>query len=382
MTEQTRPAENNIPTANEEKKQEVSKPSENPKTESEQKGQKEKSAANEPFSKDGKGELESEVEANLMADKQALAKTLEDSTKPKSEETGIKKDKEETIEDVQKMLADIDEKIKKGKEKIPMTEHDMKSFVDWCLGSNRFLANNDENDLPKTESTDQMASELSSWIFGRLAGTGIGMALISTGVLSWLGIFIIGYSNTPNSVATSLKKYIGGETLGLIPLSKIPNFSEKLAGYANGTNARVAKKLKDLEYARFGYFEDEKKRLEQKLVNMQKEGAKKQETNKTKPVEEKKASSDTTPKGKDETKSEASQEKKDSNQPEKKSTSPLSACGSSVDPTTEKKNFTEDNAKKNGKSLDKKTSSQSHKDALNSKKRSADISSDSRQIGC
>lgn len=216
---------------------------------------------------------EGQIEANLLPDKKNQVKVLENMTKEKDnlskdEKNGIEKDENETPEDVKKLLEEVEKQIKTQEEKIPMTEYDMQNFVDWCLTNNRFLGYDDKNDLKGTDSTDKMANQLSSWVFSRLAGTGVGMALISTGVLAWLGILIIIYANIPNQLSTNLKKYLTEKTFDIIPFDKIPNINEKLAGYADGTKKRVEGKLNDLKKSHenaLAVLKERKANLEKKL---------------------------------------------------------------------------------------------------------------------
>lgn len=143
---------------------------------------------------------------------------------------------DERKKEIEERLKKFYEKSKREDKTIVATNEDVENFVDWCMGHNRFGFNNDKYDPKGTESTNQMASELSSFVIGRIGFTGIGVALISTGVLAWAGIIIIAYANTPNAITTKLKDYVSKESLGVIPLDKITNLSEDIVKYANDTH--------------------------------------------------------------------------------------------------------------------------------------------------
>lgn len=147
----------------------------------------------------------------------------------------------------ERRLKEFREKTIKDSEDIEVTEDDVIGFVDWCLGGNNFLAYDEGKG---DENSNKLASQLTSAIFTRLGGTGIGMALISTGVLSWLGIIIIAFSNTPNCVMDKLKETLGDDMFGIIPLDKIPNISDKLAEYAGDTTSRVSAEVERIKNGR------------------------------------------------------------------------------------------------------------------------------------
>jgi len=180
-----------------------------------------------------KSEHNDGIDVDLFADPRNLPN---DAASVGSTDTADGDKKAKLKADAEKRLKEFREKTIAESEDVQLTRNDVGNFVDWCLGQNNFLAYKRKKGDP---DSDKMASELTSFIFGRMAGTGIGMALISTGVLSWLGIIIIAWANTPNCVMSKLKETISNGTFGLVPLDKIPNISDKLAEYAQGTIGRL-----------------------------------------------------------------------------------------------------------------------------------------------
>lgn len=183
--------------------------------------------------------------ANLFANQEDLPRVADTPTRPNPNANSQASSAQSDVDPAEqaRLKAENERRMREFRERtinesedIEMTKDDVESFVDWCLGGNRFLGYDEGKG---NENTNKMASQLTSVIFTRLGGTGIGMALISTGVLSWLGIIIIAWSNTPNCVMDKLKETLGDSMFGIIPLDKIPNITDKLADYAEGTTARV-----------------------------------------------------------------------------------------------------------------------------------------------
>lgn len=207
---------------------------------------KELNGINEENSEEQEEKLENEEETSLKDQEKLPEKTevqtranskADENSKTDKKDSDIDPDEEARLKaENERRLREFREKTIKESENIEITKDDVENFVDWCLGDNKLLwCDEGKGD----ENTNRMANQLAGAIFTRLSGTGIGMALISTGVLSWLGIIIIAWANTPNCVMSKLKETLADNTLGIIPADKIPNITDKLADLAEETPARV-----------------------------------------------------------------------------------------------------------------------------------------------
>ena len=162
------------------------------------------------------------------------------------------KDQEEIKEDLEKKVKEEEDKdlIKKetakatGKPISEVTEDDVKNFVDKCLGDNKFLGYSEGKG---DTNTNKMAAQLTTAIFRRLAGTGLGMLILPLNPL--LAIAIITITNTPTAVSKQLKKHVANKTYSLIPLDKVPNITEKIADYAEKTTDRVKNRCNSMNNA-------------------------------------------------------------------------------------------------------------------------------------
>lgn len=130
-------------------------------------------------------------------------------------------------------------------EMLEMERDEMVGFFDQCMSNNRFLFDPDDKNK-KVTSNDKLAAETASFVFSRLAGTGIGAALISTGFLSWLGIIVLIFANTPKSLKNSFKKYLSDETLlgYLYDFEKIKNPTDKMAEYVDDIDSKKSRYMK------------------------------------------------------------------------------------------------------------------------------------------
>ncbi len=185
------------------------------------------------------------------------------SSSSESEESKVPETKEAPIidpnayqkrnENLNKLLYKDDENSSQTRDKnnnekkYDKTINDFENPIDWALGGNKMFPHSQESDKKKKESKDKndisddkLASQAANFVLGRLAGTAIGVALISTGILSWLGIAILIFANTPKSVKDSIKDkldstWIGG---GIFHFENIKNPTDLLEDYADKTEER------------------------------------------------------------------------------------------------------------------------------------------------
>lgn len=209
--------------------------------------QLEESEEKDPKKKEEENENEIQAEsANLFGNHENLSldnQTTRNSTsdKPEDPKPNDGKNRKKDESDSKKKE---ETKNSEDSEDIEVNEGELTDFFDWCLGGNHCLGYGEGSG---EQNTNRLANEISTFVLGRLAGTGIGAALISTGVLAWLGAIVIAFSNTPNCVMDKLKEEVANKTMGTIPLNKIPNMSDELAKYAEKTTERKKEKIEKLK---------------------------------------------------------------------------------------------------------------------------------------
>ena len=165
-------------------------------------------------------------------------------------------------------------------EMLEMNRNDFVGFFDRCLSDNTFLFDYNDNGKAKGLSNDKLAAEVSSFVFSRLAGTGLGIAFISTGVLSWLGVIIMIYANTPKCVKDGFKKKLNDNPILKLfydDYTKIPHISDYF--FVDHVNEIDAEKTRRMELQKrvmkeVKKIEKEKLKEEKKLSEKDAEKAK------------------------------------------------------------------------------------------------------------
>lgn len=171
---------------------------------------------------------------------------------------------------LKKNLIGKDKKVNEAFEKL--SREDFEGLSGWLLENNQYaFFDEDERDEKKSgPSADRIANRLVMAEATGLSSIAIGMAILP--LCPVMGIFIIASGTIPNPVMTEMKKYVAGETLGFVPLDKIPSPSESMADYAHNKHASIDAQMtnfyKVLQSAEKKQKEEvEKKKYFQNIVN-------------------------------------------------------------------------------------------------------------------
>ncbi|HSQ97477.1 MAG TPA: hypothetical protein VLL98_02040 [Rickettsiales bacterium] len=168
-------------------------------------------------------------------------------------------------------LQDESKEGKKANEALEnLDRSDFEGLVDWCQENNYYgFYNEDERDEKKTGmSADRMSAELLGTTYGGIAAIMIGTAILPFCPI--VGAFIIAKGTIPSPIEEALKKYVSEETLGLLPLDKVPSLLDKYSDYAHDKHKTIDAQMQRFYNAVKSEAKEEKRKEEnsfQKSLN-------------------------------------------------------------------------------------------------------------------